>query len=144
MSFVPLKNYASDKVVVTFRGLIIMGTAPGTFVSVERAVDTFTKQVGSDGSVARARSADKSGSVTLTLMATSPSNDQLSQVAKEDEEFGTGVGPIMVKDLLGNTLCASQFAWIRKPPTVEFGGEVGDREWAIDCDRLEMLAGGAL
>lgn len=144
MPFVPLKNYASDKVVVTFRGHIIAGLAGGTFVSAERAGDGFTKSVGADGSVARARMADRSGSVTVTLMHTSPSNDVLSLMANEDENFGTAVGPLMVKDLSGMTLLAAQNAWIRKMPNVEYGLEIGEREWVFDCDRLQMAVGGSL
>lgn len=144
MPFVPLKNYAAEKVVVVWRGHTFSGYAPGTFVKVARAVDGFKKTVGADGSVARSRMSDKSGEITLTLMHTSPSNDFMATSAQEDEDFGTAVGPLMVKDLLGNMLHMAQNAWIRKQPDDERGPEVGETEWVLDCDLLKMRAGGAL
>lgn len=144
MTFVPLKNYAADRVVVTFKGHIFGGYASGSFVKVGRSEDSFKKYVGADGSVSRARMSDKSGEVTITLAQTSPSNDFCTRTLKEDEELGTGYGPLMVKDLLGNTLAMSANAWIRKPPDQEFAAEISEREWTLDCERLDPGAGGAL
>ena len=78
-----------------------------------------------------------------SLSPTSPSNDVLSVLAKLDEASNTGVVPVQCKDNSGRTVLFSAFAWIRKPPTVEFAKEIGDREWILDCADLDMNVGGA-
>lgn len=139
-----MKNYDPGKIVVTFRGIRLVLFAEGTFVSVEREEDAFSKSVGADGNVTRVRNRNRSGSVTCTLQAESPINDILSAIAKEDELFGTGFGSIQVENLLGTTLVNAPTAWIRKLPTVEFSDEASTREWIFDCDTLDMVVGGSL
>lgn len=136
------KTYDPGLVVVSIGGNIISGFADGTFISVERTSDSFSKQVGADGEVTRVRSRDRSGSITLTLMASSLSNDILTALHKLDELSGTGVVPFLLKDLAGTTLVAAQSCWIRKPANVEFGKELSNREWALDANPIVMTVGG--
>lgn len=137
-------NYDPARVVVIFRGLQLLGPMDGTFISAERTEDGFMTQVGAAGDVTRVRSRDKTGSVTVTLQAASPSNEDLSAVYAEDEAFGTGYGPLMVKDLNGTTLISAEKAWIKKLPNVEFADEASSREWILDCAELEMFVGSAV
>ena len=137
-------NYDPGRVIVTFRGILIQGFADGTFVNAERTEDAFAKVVGASGDVTRVRSRDRSGEVTLTLQAASPTNDLLSAVAQIDESTGLGYGPLLIKDLNGNTLLLAEQAWIRKAPAVEFGTDASNREWVFDCAALDMTVGGAV
>lgn len=138
------RQYDPGQVVVNFKGIDLVAVMDGTFVSAERAEDAFAMSVGAGGDVTRVRSRNRTGTVTVTLQAASPSNDLLSAVATSDELFGTGTGPLLVKDLYGNTLIASDTAWIRKLPAVEFADEASGREWAFDCAELEMVIGGSV
>ena len=135
-------TYDPLRVVVTFGSITVTGYGPDTFVKVARNEATFTTQVGSGGDVTRTRNQNKTGTITLTLQATSPSNDQLTAVAKLDEDSGTGIGPAQVKDLNSNTLCSGQNAWIEKWPDVERAKESGVCEWVIAVDKLNMNVGG--
>lgn len=137
-----MRNYDPKQVILAVGGNVIIGYADGTYISAERNEDAFALVVGADGETARARSQDRSGVVTLTLMQTSPSNDALTAFAALDELSGTGVVSLMMKDMLGTTLVAAQNAWVRKFPAVEFGKELTTREWAIECDFLAVFAGG--
>lgn len=128
--------------VVSFRGNILTGFAPGTFLRVERNEDSFSLVVGSDGEAARARSRNRSGKVSVTLMQTSPSNDVLSAALAIDELGGDGTGALLVKDLSGRTIVEAESAWVTKPPGAEFGNEVGSREWTLETGRLDMTIGG--
>lgn len=139
-----VRTYDPLAIVVTLGENIITGFADGTFVNAERASDSFTKTVGASGEVARTRSRDKSGSITLTLMASSQANDLLTALYLEDELLGTGTRPLMVKDLNGTTLCSAINCWVKKPASVEFGKDLSNREWALDCDVLNMIVGGNL
>jgi hypothetical protein len=73
--------------------------------------------------------------------ATSASNDTLSAQHALDEASGNGAVPLLIKDLSGRTVAEAPNAWIRKLPMVEFGREVGTREWVLDCDELIMFVG---
>lgn len=137
-----MKTYDPAQVVVTFLGNILTGFGPDTFITAERESDAFTDEVGADGEVARARSKDKRGTVTLTLLQTSMSNDVLSAAAAADELGGLGAGPLLVKDLNGATLVAAESAWVQKVANVEFGAELGTREWMLRCADVSVLVGG--
>lgn len=142
-----VNTYDPKLVILTVGGAPISGYADGTFISVERAADTFTKVVGADGNVSRAKSNDRSGTVKITLKQTSPFNDILSGIASLDEMSNAGVVPISIIDLSGSTIMFMPSAWVKKPPTVEFGKEIGNREWVFDFDKCEfptMVIGGNL
>jgi hypothetical protein len=139
------KNYDPGRVFVSFNGIRLTGFAAGTFVSAEREEDGFTKVVGSGGDTTRVRNRNRSGMVTVTLLAASPTNDLLSAVAAQDELFGLGTGPLLVKDGNGTTLLEAESAWIRKIPTTAYSKEGEDsREWIFDCAELVMAVGGSL
>lgn len=138
------RNYDPGRVVMTFSGILLQGFMDGTFISAERAEDAFSTSVGASGDVTRVRSRDRTGTVTATLQAASPTNDLLTAVAWQDELFGLGYGPLMVKDLNGTMLISATVAWIKKFPTAEFADEASGREWAFDCAELVMNVGGAV
>lgn len=137
-----VKTYAASEIQINFAGQNLRGLADGSFVRIERREDTFALAVGADGESARSQSANASGSVTITLMQTSVSNDVLSGLQKLDELTGKGMAPLFVKDARGRTVCISQEAWVKKPANVEYGKEVGNREWTIECGNLQMFVGG--
>ncbi len=137
-------TYSSQLVAITVNGNLITGSgfADGDFVKISRDVDSYSKVVGADGYISRALSANRGGSIEITLQSTSPSNDVLSAMAAQDELTQTGIGSVQVKDVSGRTICSAQNAWVKKLPEVTFGTEVGTRVWALDCDHLIMSVGG--
>jgi len=126
-----MQTYSPQDTILTIDGNIISGYADGTFVSVEREVDAYTKVVGADGEVSRTRSANRSGTLTLTLKQTSDSNRVLGSLMLQDETDDSGSFDCYVKDNLGNKLFTG-IGWIRKVPTFEYGSDESNREWAID------------
>lgn len=136
------KTYSPKKVSVIIAGLIATGYAEGTFIQVERAADTFTKVVGSDGEVGRVHSADRSGKITLTLQQTSEFNDVLSALQQADELTLSGKFPVAVKDNNGTSLYVAGDAWIMKPVNSEYANTMSTREWVIECSDLIPFAGG--
>lgn len=138
----PTPTFRPQDVTVVFAGIPISGFAPGTFVAWARNNDSFALTVGSAGEAGRAASGDKSGTVTLTLLQTSPVNGVLSALAKADEETGDGVGLLAVKDLSGLTIIIGVSAWIRKLADGELSNENTNREWVFETDELEIFDGG--
>jgi hypothetical protein len=137
-----IATYQPDFVTVAFNGVPITGFAPGTFVSAARNNDTWNMSVGSGGDATRAKSGDRSGRVTITLLGSSKSNAALAAMAKIDERLGTQVAPLQVKDLSGDDLVFCGTAWIVKPPNIEKSNEETNREWIFETDDLETYAGG--
>jgi hypothetical protein len=136
-----VKTFDSDMLIVVFVEPI-SGFEKESLVKLEREEDTWKKYVGADGEVSRSRNRNRSGSVTITLASTSASNDTLSAQHALDEATGNGAVPLLIKDLSGRTVAEAPNAWVRKLPMVEFGREVGSREWVLDCDELIMFVGG--
>ena len=137
-----VKTYNSGEVSIIFAGIPFEGFADGTFVTIARNNPSFNDLVGSDGEGARAASNDKSGTVTVTLMQTSLTNDELSAIALLDELTGDGVAPLLVKDNSGRTVASAETAWLEKPADAEFGREISNREWVFKTDNLGLFIGG--
>jgi hypothetical protein len=137
-----VKTYNPAQVQCIVAGIPISGYADGTFITCGRDNDAFSSGSGSDGEGWRAKSNDRTGTLTLTLLQTSESNDALSALAIADELSGDGVGPLMLKDGSGRTLFAAETCWIAKTADVEFAREVTGREWMIKTDALEVFVGG--
>lgn len=137
-----VKTYDPKDISVIFGGKIITGFGDGTFVVIERNEQTFNLKVGVDGEGTRAKSNNKSGKITLTLMQSSASNDDLSAFAAADELSNTGVAACLLKDGNGSTVCAAATAWIQKPANVENAKEVSTRTWVIESDEIDMFVGG--
>ncbi len=135
-------NYRSEDVQVIVGTRRLRGLAPGTFVRVARDADTFSKVVGSDGEVSRAKSADKSGVIELTLLGTSEDNAYLQGLHNTDEQTGTGIIPAKVIDKSGSYIATSTESWILKPAEKEFSNENTNRQWTIVSASLEEVGGG--
>lgn len=140
----PTRTYDPALVIPTFAGNLLTGFGPDTFIKVERNEDGFTLAVGAGGEAARAQSRNRSGTVTFTVLATSQTNDILSAIAAADELSGTGVAEFQLSEVNGTTLCHAANAWVKKLPSVERGKEVGTVEWVLECDSIEVFAGGLL
>lgn len=137
-------NYNPKKVVFSWKGIVARGYVAGSFLTVEMNAEMFTTNVGAQGDVCRVQSNDETGKVTLTLMASSPTNAELSTQAALDRLSGVNYGPLLVKDLNGLTVHQAEQAWIEKMPNSDKGMEVGEVQWVFGCARLKMFEGGAV
>lgn len=127
---------------ITLGTLILSGFAENKFLSAKRKTATFSSQVGCSGEVARTKSNDRRGEITFTTLASSPTNDALSNLLELDENTGGGVGPFQLADLNGTTLLHAFNAWLTKAPDTELAKELGEVEWVIEVDSLDVFRGG--
>lgn len=122
-----LLPYAADLVTIVFAGRPLTAKADGDFVSIEPGSESATKYVGAGGDVAFAFNADRTATVTVTVMQNSPDNVFLSAC-----EAARLIAPIEVKDLsTGQTLLRSAVATVMTRPTLARGKEIGTQEWAF-------------
>lgn len=140
-----VKTYDPKDMIIIFRGAQISGFADGTFLNIVPGGQRYTKAVGADGEVARSKSNDNTHEVTLTLMATSQSNDTLSVALLADKLFNAGAGPLQIIDKNGTTLYFWDIAWVRQPPDIEGSKEISERAWTLDTGQVvQEFVGGSL
>jgi hypothetical protein len=123
-------------------GKIITGFADGEYITVERNEQAYNLKVGVDGEGTRAKSNNKSGKVTIVLMQSSRSNDDLSAYAQLDESSNKGVVPVLGRDGSGRTAFGAATAWIQKFAPAPFAKEVGTRTWVLETNELDVFIGG--
>lgn len=136
-----VRTYDPKQVIISIGGIPMSGFSDGTFLEIERDEATWTKTVGADGLVTRAKTNNRSGTLTLTLKQSSPSNDVLSGILALDEATNAGVVPVLVKDLSGNSIYFSARAWISQFPNSSFGKDIADRQWVLAMDEADIFVG---
>ncbi len=139
-----VKTYDADQVTVVIAGILVNGYADGEFIRIEQEADDFGDVVGTDGHVTRFKTGDRRATVTLLLMQSSDSNDQLSMLSNLDRNapHGMGVGAFYVRDRNGRSVYEASACWVKKPPNIAFGREPGPREWTIRVADLKRTDGG--
>lgn len=133
-----IKTYNPKEVVVACGTHIVSGYADDSFINIEPNGDGITKKVGCDGEIARSISPDNTYKVKITLLQNSDSNSFLSNIADYDRATGNGLFPVLIKDLRGGLLFATEAAWVIKKSPATRGKETNNREWEIDTASAVM------
>ena len=104
----------------------------------------YTRRGDRQGNYVRNRSPKQGGNLTLTYVAESPTNDELSAALLADHRLGVDrVGTMVMKDLRGTTLVTYKGAFIEDDPAIAFGDTAADRVWVIGYADREGVIGGA-
>jgi hypothetical protein len=135
-------NYDPKKVIITVAGIALTGLSDD-FIECDRDEDSFIKRAGADGIVSRAKNGNRSGFINITLHSTSPSNAVLTGLLATDEATGVGIVPVVIKEVDTNSAIISAFAWVKRPAKPDYGKEVKDRQWMLDCADLDIINAGA-
>lgn len=141
------RNYDPARVTLVVNGKQITGFADGTFIKITRMTPSFSSKAGAGGEVVRTRSRDKRGKIEITLLPSSPSNDDLSAAIATDEQIAGGVGavgPFMLKELNGTTVATAGETWVTQPADLEFAADPTNRPWVLECADVKMFVGGLL
>ena len=136
--------YDPKSTALIIAGVIVEGFASGTFIKVKRNKETYSQKVGGHGDVVDVRSVDKSGTITITLLAQSNTNTALSTLLAADENapYGTMAIPIILKDSNGSTICTAS-GRLKGWPEIDVSEEHPNREWVFLCRNLQMFIGGS-
>jgi hypothetical protein len=126
-----VKTYNPKKVTVSFGSHIVTGYADDSFITIDPNGDGITKKVGCDGEIVRSVSPDDTSTVKLVLLQTSKTNSWLQNKQSADIANGSGMFPVLIKDLSGSTVFKTAYAWVTKPASRGFGKEANNREWEI-------------
>jgi len=138
-------TYDPTKLTVIVGGVIVSGFIDGDFITAKRDEDLYMKRVGADGHVARARNGNKSGSIEIKLLQSSPAVNELSALVALDNFLFDGDVLIPIAIMSpgdGAELVVSTQSWLKTPPEIVFGKEVGERSFLFDCADLKLSLAG--
>jgi hypothetical protein len=119
----------------------VSGYADGDdVITFKRRNDSITDKVGADGSMAIARSADKSGELMLKLMQTSPTNRVLNVIHNLQQGRGQKFVPIsfLFQDTYRQDR-AEGTGYLKNLPEVARGASTATQEWTFVIERLTVL-----
>jgi Protein of unknown function (DUF3277) len=137
------RKYAPDDVAIVVGTQPVTGVKSGTFVEVDRAVDTAELDVGSDGEVTLIISPNQSGTMKITVQQSSPINDYLTTLfqALQAKQLSNAVVAFTLNDKNGNTICSAQQSVVKKPAKVTFADKTEGWEWTLLTGYLSIAPG---
>ena len=133
-------TFNSQSISIVYGGKLISGYADGDFIRCALNEDAVMLTVGTDGVGTRSFSRNYSGTIEITLMASSPSNDYLSAVYLADQQSATGALPFLLRDASGGTLVTAETAWVKKQVDIAFSRQITQRVWTLESDLLVITA----
>lgn len=134
------QQYSPKDVVCSWNGVAITGFAPDSFLRLQRTTDLVTPVVGAGGDVALTRNADKTGTIEIELMQTSPSNLMLAGIYAEQQliELEENISSnFVIFDPSGSVMATGRNAWLQALPQVELGKDQNTKTWTFGCEHLD-------
>lgn len=102
-----------------------------------------TMTVGADGEVMHSLKADKSGTITVRLLKTSPQNKKLMAAYNAQQlsasAWGNNVIAVQQRDSDDTITCRS--VAFQNMPTITYAEEGGLMEWTFDCGKIDGILG---
>lgn len=127
-------------------GTINLGAGAGIAeegISVDFAEDIDSMQIGADGNGQHSLHANRSGTLTVRLLKTSPTNSLLSAMLAFQRASPTthGQNTITISDVnRGDLVTAQQVAFARTPP-LTYANQAGLVEWVFNAIRIDYALG---
>jgi hypothetical protein len=133
------RTYSPKNVNALFSSLKLTGFAEGSFIQAVRSSDNSSSVVGSQGDVGLTVNADKTGTITFTLLQNSTSNATLSHVQNyQDINDELLRGDIEVSDPSGGYLCYAKGCHIMTPPEMNLADEQQSKVWVFFVENLQF------
>lgn len=128
-----IATYAPGEVAMVVNGNIMSGFMDGTIIVVESTSEGNLMEMGTDGGASYVISADKSGTITMTLKQTSDSNRILGALRAANTQSS-----VILSDNIGDKNTAKD-CLIKQFPSREYADVGSGREWIIMCPVLEWI-----
>lgn len=106
--------------------------------------EQFSFQPSLSGSGARSLNNNRSGTIKVHLLASSPTNDAFMAQAALD--LATGAGSLagsVVSVYQPSSKATAANLWVKKIPDLALAKQVGEVVWEFETDALDMAIGGA-
>lgn len=113
----------------------------GITVSLANPRNTMT--VGADGEVMHSLKADKSGTVTIRLLYSSPANALLQSMydAQSLSSSAWGQNVIVIRNKGNSEVTTCRDVAFQKQPDRTYSDEGQILEWVFDCGKIDTLTG---
>lgn len=136
-----IREYSPDKVNVNLGGMVeIKGFADGTFISMTRNSPRTSTVVGAKGDVGITRSADRTGTLELTLLQNSPSNEIFSaMVNAEDATQDLYRATMTIEDPSGSVYALAQRCHIQEPAPIILADGQSAKTWTFFVEDMQYV-----
>ncbi|EMQ1296222.1 DUF3277 family protein [Klebsiella pneumoniae] len=113
----------------------------GITVAMTEAKNTMT--VGADGEVMHSLHAGKSGTITVTLLKTSPVNKKLSLMynAQSLSSATWGNNVIVIRNKVSGDITTARSCAFQKQPDHAYAKVGNTVSWVFDCGKIDQLLG---
>ncbi|MBJ8823605.1 DUF3277 family protein [Citrobacter europaeus] len=113
----------------------------GITVTMTEAKNTMT--IGADGEVMHSLHAGKSGTVTITLLKTSPVNKKLSLAYNAQSQSSAlwGNNVIVIRNSVSGDISTIRSCAFQKQPDFKNAKDGGTVEWVFDGGKVDQLLG---
>jgi len=135
------RSYNLEDVYLTVNSVLITEYADGDAITIEYDEDDTVENQGTHGSVMVAERPNNIASLTFTVKQGSPVNGFLWNLRRQKRGQVAFSFPIMCNDNRGEALISAAQAWIKKPPSLAYGTEPGDREWTMKISTPDIRDG---
>lgn len=137
-----IRTYNPDQVRMNWGGkLKFEGFADGTFITMQRNSPRTEVVVGAKGDSAITKKADFSGTLEVTLLQNSPTNEYLSYLVNAEDAAGDLLrATIDVVDPSGSTIAVAQRCHVQEPAPVTLGDGQNAKTWVFYVEDLRYLA----
>lgn len=121
----------------------LTGGASEEGIKIEMAEDKNTMTAGSDGEVMHSLHAANHGTVTISLLKTSPVNAQMMTMYNYQTASSArhGQNTITVRDSARGDLITCTLVAFKKAPALAYSKEGGMNEWTFDAGKIVQVLG---
>ncbi len=127
------RTYSPDKVNLIISGYVISGI---TEMSLDFNSEAFSMQRGIRGHNSRIYNPDSSARLTVEVLQTSPTNDILFQIVKQDKVNKSARLDLVLSDLSGHTIIQSDSAYVTNYANMRLSSGFNPRVWTFDMLRI--------
>lgn len=146
-----LKTYSPKDVNITVTSPLggsfsVVGYADGEFITLTPNADRTSEVVGADGTLGITKVADLTGTITLTLMQNSPTNDVLGAnsafidgVDSSDSSGLLNLGgsfTFAITDPSGSVQAVAANCHLKRIPDITLGADQNTRQWTFYAEYL--------
>lgn len=124
--------YSAKNVIAALGSHIPSGYSQDSFITVEAIGNGVEDDSGADGEVVINISQDRRLKISFKMQYQSATNTFLLNKYNANRLVpGSGLFPVVIKDLGGNPLVTCEQAWVVKPAGIAYGAKIGDQSWEI-------------
>jgi hypothetical protein len=128
-------------------GAINLGADAGAAeegITIEPNEDIDTLTVGADGTPMHSLHSDRSGTIRVRLLKTSPTNQKLAQLyaIQTADSSQHGQNTLTVANTYTQDMISCQKVAFKRPPTLTYAKEGGMNEWEFSAGIIDRVLGG--